>query len=70
MEIKEACIASLNVGLLAKGRETGRTAECNSGWETGGSLTDIMPWGQVRVTQRALFPMDLVGMQRLLDQAD
>lgn len=30
----------------------------------------IMPWGHVRVTQRALFPMDLVGMQRLLDQVD
>lgn len=70
MEIKEAWIASLNVGFPARGRKMGRTTECNSGWETGGSLTVIMHWGQVRVTQGALFPMDLVGMQRLLDQVD
>lgn len=30
----------------------------------------IMHWGQVRATQGALVPMDLVGMQRLLDQVD
>lgn len=45
MGIKEACIAFLNVGLLARGRETDRTAECNSGWETGRSPMVIMHWG-------------------------
>lgn len=70
MEIKEAYIASFNGGLLARGREMGRTAEWNSGWETEENFTVIIRWGQVRVTQGALVPTDLVEMQRLLDQVD